>query len=124
MSTVGCREAEGTRVQRWSTCQRKIYVLDANGLYAIQQGDSVNKIACNFEVRSKVLKEANEIDHPRKLPLAKKSLNASKSSVSRSMSANSIQQSKCAPGSREVRDDHSASGVSHMNADSDNFLKR
>jgi len=83
----------------------------------------VDKIARNFGVSSKALKEANGINNPRKLSLAKKSPNASKSSVSRSVSADSIQQSKSATGSREVGGGHSASGVAQTNTDSDDFLK-
>jgi LysM repeat protein len=50
----------------------KKYTLDADGLYTIQEGDSLDKIARGFGVSSKVLGEVNGVDDPLKLQVGKK----------------------------------------------------
>jgi LysM repeat protein len=57
----------------------KKYALDMDGLYTIQAGDSLDKIARSFGVSSRALREVNGIDDPLKLQIGKKLVIPSKS---------------------------------------------
>jgi LysM repeat protein len=92
-------------------------VLDADGLYVIQQGDSLDRIARSFGVSSKALKEANGIDDPLKLQIGKKLIIPSKSHVS----GPTIQQGGTATVSKGAGS--GASGAAQSNADSDDFFE-
>ncbi|MDR0595463.1 MAG: LysM peptidoglycan-binding domain-containing protein [Puniceicoccales bacterium] len=61
----------------------KKYTLDADGLYTIQEGDSLDKIARGFGVSSKVLGEVNGVDDPLKLQVGKKLVIPSNDAVSK-----------------------------------------
>jgi D-gamma-glutamyl-meso-diaminopimelic acid endopeptidase CwlS len=106
--------------------ETKKYVLDSGGLYTIQSGDSLDKIASNFGVSSKALKEANGIDDPLKLQIGKKLVIPSKSpSPSPAAPAQSQSRSAATPseaGARARNGSHGNSpGRSH--ADSDDFFE-
>jgi LysM repeat protein len=105
----------------------KKYTLDSDGLYTIQPGDSLDKVARNFGVSSRVLRDVNGIDDPLKLQIGKKLIIPSKSPALSSSSGTVRGQSgpATAPtGAESGRGNASGRGVSRGNsAESDDFFE-
>ncbi|MDR1255316.1 MAG: LysM peptidoglycan-binding domain-containing protein [Puniceicoccales bacterium] len=67
--------------KRGAAIDAKKYALDGDGLYTIQAGDSLDKVARNFGISSRSLGEVNGIDDPLKLQIGKKLIIPSKSAA-------------------------------------------
>jgi peptidoglycan endopeptidase LytF/peptidoglycan endopeptidase LytE len=76
----------------------KKYTLDAaDGLYTIQEGDSLDKIARGFGVSSKILGEINGVDDPLKLQVGKKLVIPSNDAVSKPVIGSAAPQDRAKP---------------------------
>jgi LysM repeat protein len=101
------------------------YVLDSDGLYTIQPGDSVDRIAHNFAVTRSSLMEANGIDDPLRLQIGKKLIIPSGNSKANPVSSsprNAIQAGRASGPTRESVNE-GGRGAQSAPADSDDFFE-
>ncbi|MDR2436311.1 MAG: LysM peptidoglycan-binding domain-containing protein [Puniceicoccales bacterium] len=104
----------------------KKYALDSDGLYTIQPGDSLDKIARNFGVNSRALGEVNGVDDPLKLQIGKKLIIPSKVSAPADSSAATKGQSRPAvasTGTEPDRGNAAGNGTSRGNGGPDDFFE-